>query len=67
MDWDYSSAIELLKKGVNDSHLDDQKYIDLTLFLAETRPKAQSALAYVKSLVAQGEIDEAKLKEDLGL
>ena len=60
-------AIELLKKAVKDSHLDNQKHIDLSVCLAHERPRFQEALLICNRAVTNGELSDDELKSLLGL
>lgn len=60
-------AIKLLKNIVKDSHLDDQKHLDLTLAPAEKRDEYNYAIMLVRQEVAQGRMSEEELKSTLGL
>ena len=51
----YETAVELLKKYVKDSHLDNQKHIDVTLAPAEIRPEVIKAMTTVQSCVLRKE------------
>ena len=63
----YEEAVNLLRKIVKHSHLDNQKHIDLSLALAPDRVKYQEAMVVVQESVAKGERTEEELKHDLGL
>lgn len=67
MSWNYDSAIEKVKLAVKESHLDNQKHIDLSVLIASERPATQEALAYLKAYVLRGEKTELDLKKDLGI
>ncbi len=60
-------AIDLLKKAVKDSHLDNQKHIDLTLVDASVRADYEKALMVCQANVAQGHLTDDELKIRLGL
>ena len=60
-------AVKLLKNIVKDSHLDNQKHLDLTLAPAEERDRYQHAMMLVRQEVAQGRMSEEELKNTLGL
>lgn len=60
-------AINLLKNAVKDSHLDNQKHIDLTLIDASVRADYEKALMICQANVAQGHISDEDLKSKLGL
>lgn len=62
-----AQAIELLKLAVKDSHLKNQKFIDLTVPMAQDRAKFQRALAVVETYKKAGKISEAELKKRLGI
>lgn len=64
---DLNEAIELLKNAVGDSHLKNQKYVDLTRIPAPERPKYQKALLVTRTMVEHGKITEEELKLRLGL
>ena len=65
--WTYEQAIEIVKKAVKESHLDNQRHIDLSVVNAEFRLETQNALAYLQSLVMRGQIEDDQLKRDLGI
>lgn len=67
LDKELLDAINLLKNAVKDSHLKNQKHIDLTIPMASERPKYEKALALTKSYVQAGKIDDDELKRRLGL
>lgn len=60
-------AIELLKTAVKDSHLKDQKHVDLTLVDALERPKYQLALFVAQNAVKNQILSETDLKQQIGL
>ena len=60
-------AAKLLRKTVKQSHLGNQKHIDLTLVDASERNKYQKALMYLKNLVQIGEMTDDELRDLLGL
>jgi hypothetical protein len=60
-------AITLLKTIVKDSHLDNQKHLDLTLAPAEDRDQYQYALMLIRQEVARGNMTEEEVKYTLGL
>ncbi|MCF8060312.1 MAG: hypothetical protein K9K67_13505 [Bacteriovoracaceae bacterium] len=60
-------AIKLLRNAVKDSHLDNQKHIDLTLVDASVRADYEKALMFCRVQVAQGLISDEDLKIRLGL
>lgn len=62
-----NEAIALLKNAVKNSHLDDQKHIDLTVVDALERPQYERALMICRAHVAQGHLSEEDLKTRLGL
>ena len=60
-------AIKLLQNIVKDSHLDNQKHLDLTLAPAEERDKYQTAMMLIRQEVAQGRMTDDEVKVHLGL
>ena len=62
-----NEAIELLKNAVKDSHLDNQKHIDLSLVDATERATYEKALMICQAAVAQEQLLDADLKSRLGL
>ncbi len=60
-------AINLLKNAVKDSHLNNQKHIDLTLVDASVRSEYEKAMMVCRSQVAQGLISDDDLNARLGL
>ena len=67
MSWTYQLAIEKVKKAVKESHLNNQRHIDLSTVIASERAATQEALAYLKTYVLRGEKSDADLKRDLGI
>lgn len=67
MNWDYESAIKKVKTAVKNSHIDNQRHIDLSTVIASEREPTQAALAYLRSLVIKGEKTDDDLKRDLGI
>lgn len=67
MSWTYDSAIEKVKKAVKESHINNQRHIDLSTIIASERASTQEALAYLKAYVLRGEKTDADLKRDLGI
>ena len=63
----FEEAVEMLKNAVKDSHLVDQKHIDLSLVDASERADYQKALMICQAQVAQGLISQEDLKTRLGL
>lgn len=64
---DLDQAISILKNAVKDSHLKNQKHIDLTLIDAEQRDRYQLALFVAQNAVKENIISERDLKTRLGL
>lgn len=62
-----NQAIELLRNAVKDSHLDNQKHIDLSLVDASERAIYERALMICQAHVAQGHLSDDELKTRLGL
>lgn len=60
-------SIKLLKNIVNNSHIKNQKFIDLNLVSATEKPKYQEALLYTRTLIEHGELTQEELKVRLGL
>jgi hypothetical protein len=60
-------AIELVKKAVKESHLNNQRHVDLSLCTADKRADTQEALVFLQAKVAKGEMSDIELKEKLGL
>lgn len=60
-------AIDLLKKIVKDSHLNNQKHIDLSLCVASERHIYELALMKTQSAIAKNELTQDELKRRLGL
>lgn len=67
MSWDYESAIKKVKLAVKESHLNNQRHIDLSVVIASERAATQEALAFLKAYVMRGEKSDADLKKDLGI
>lgn len=63
----FEDAVTMLKNAVKNSHLDDQKHIDLSLIDASVRAEYQKALMVCQAHVAQGHISQEDLKTRLGL
>ncbi len=63
----YQQAIEILKYAVKDSHLDNQRHIDLTVVGTEKREEAEQALISLRTYMAKQEVSEAQVKKDLGI
>ncbi|MCR9206105.1 MAG: hypothetical protein NXH75_16090 [Halobacteriovoraceae bacterium] len=64
---DLNKAIEMLRNAVKDSHLNNQKHIDLSLVDASERADYEKALMYCQASVARGELTDEELKSRLGL
>lgn len=60
-------AIKLVKKAVKESHIKNQRHIDLSLCTADNRADTQEALVFLQAKVSKGEMTDAELKEKLGL
>lgn len=60
-------AIKMLRNAVKDSHLENQKHIDLSLVDASERAEYEKALMYCQASVARGELTDEELKNRLGL
>ena len=60
-------AINLLRNAVKESHLDNQRHIDLTLVDASERATYEKALMVCQAAVAQEQLTDADLKTRLGL
>lgn len=60
-------AIVLLKKAVKWSEVKGQKHIDLSVCVAEERPKLQKALIVANTEVEKGTLSQDELKARLGL
>jgi hypothetical protein len=67
MSWTYDSAVEKVKKAVKESHINNQRHIDLSTCIASERAATQEALAFLKAFVLRGEKSDADLKKDLGI
>ena len=63
----YEDAVEFLRSAVKESHLDNQRHIDLSVIDADKREKAQKALISVRTYMANGDVKESQVKKDLGL
>ncbi len=63
----FDEAVELLKKAVKYSTIENQKHIDLSVVNAPERMEYQKALMVVQSAVKRGEITQDELKQKLGL
>ena len=63
----YQRAVEILKYAVKDSHLDNQRHIDLSVIPAEKRDKAEQALITLRTYIAKKEVSESQVKKDLGI
>lgn len=64
---DLDQAIKLLRNAVKESHIENQKHIDLSLVDASERSEYEKALMYCQANVAQGKISDEELKSRLGL
>ncbi len=60
-------AIKLVKKVVKESHVKNQRHIDLSVCTADKRADTQEALVFLQAKVAKGEMTDDELKEKLGL
>jgi hypothetical protein len=63
----FEEAVSMLKNAVKESHLVDQKHIDLSVIDASVRADYQKALMICQAYVAQGHITQEELKARLGL
>ena len=63
----YQESVTLLKNIVKNSHLDNQKHIDLTMCQADQRPKYQLALLVAQTEIKKGNVTETEFKKELGL
>lgn len=63
----YEEAVALLRPAVKESHLEDQRHIDLTVLPAGRRGEARRALMWARAHVARGRVSEERLKRDLGI
>lgn len=66
-DMNLDDAIKLLRNAVKDSHLKNQKHLDLTLIDASEREKYQVALIIAQQAVKEDIISDSDLKKRLGL
>mgnify|MGYP007063396158 CR=1 FL=1 len=64
---DVKKAVDLLKNAVKDSHLNNQKHIDLSLIDAKARIDYQKALVVVQNAIKNGDKTETEIKHELGL
>ena len=60
-------ALKLVRRAVKESHLDNQRHVDLSVCTADTRAATQEALAFLQGEVVKGNMTEDELKEKLGL
>lgn len=60
-------ALIIVKKVVKESHIKNQRHVDLSLCTADQRANTQEALMYLQAEVAKGSMTDAELKEKLGL
>lgn len=60
-------AINLLKNAVKESHIENQKHIDLSLVDASVRADYEKALMICRAAVAQQQLSDDDLKSRLGL
>ncbi len=60
-------AIKLVRKVVKESHVKNQRHIDLSVCTADKRADTQEALVFLQALVAKGEMTDDELKEKLGI
>ena len=67
LDQEFLDAVLLLRNAVKDSHIANQKHIDLTIPMARELPRYEKALALVNAYVSAGKIDNEELKRRLGL
>ncbi len=63
----FEEAVSLLKNAVKDSHLVNQKHIDLSVIDASVRADYQKALMICQAQVSRGLISDDSLKVRLGL
>lgn|GEM_PF-1325957 len=67
LDQELLDAIKLLRNAVKDSHLENQKHIDLTIPMASELPRYEKALGLVNAYVSAGKLENEDLKRRLGL
>ena len=60
-------AISLLKRAVKYSEVKNQKHIDLSICVADERPRFQEALVITRLEVQKGTLTEDDLKARLGI
>lgn len=60
-------ALNLVRKAVKESHINNQRHVDLSVCTADKRSDTQEALVFLQALVAKGEMTDVELKEKLGL
>ena len=63
----FDESIALLKNVVKYSEVKNQKHIDLSVCVAEDRPRYQRALVVVNLEVEKGTLTQDQLKSKLGL
>ena len=63
----FERAIELLRTIVKDSHLKNQKHLDLTLASPEEQIACREALMILEAKVENGEMTREQLLHQLGL
>ncbi|MBT3586279.1 MAG: hypothetical protein HN509_15335 [Halobacteriovoraceae bacterium] len=63
----FDQAVSLLRNAVKESHIKNQRHLDLSLIKADERDQYKFALMKVNHSVAKGDLSEADLKNLLGL
>lgn len=63
----FEEAVKLVKRAVKDSHLTNQKHIDLTVIPASETKRYNEAMMILREKVNTGEMTEDQLKTTLGL
>ncbi len=61
------SAVKLLKNIVKFSAVEGQKHLDLSICIAEERPRYQRALMFLNLEIEKGQLKKEELEEMLGL
>lgn len=62
-----TEAVKLVRDAVKESHINNQRHIDLSICLASKRAITEEALTFLQAEVSKGNMTEKQLKEKLGL